>query len=52
MTFIKLCSLDLSPHPSPHLSPFGHFLLNEKEKGTIILRGEQFRAIIKFISYL
>jgi hypothetical protein len=52
MTFIEFCSLDLSPNPSPPLSPFGHFLLNEKEKGIIFLRGEQFRASKKFISYL
>ncbi len=44
MTFMKFSSFDLSPNPSPPLSPFGHFLLKEKEKGIIILRGEQFRA--------
>ncbi len=52
MTFKKFCSLDLSPNPSPLLSPFGHFLLNEKEKGIIIFRGEQFKVSLKFISYL
>jgi hypothetical protein len=46
--FIKFLWHDLSPNPSPPLSPFGHFLLNEKEKGIIFLRGGQFSTSRKF----